>query len=320
MARRQYTLLVGLFALAAVVVLFYMTLMFGAGSGKYRNAITVTGVFNQAGGLIEKAPVFLSGVEIGLVQNIEVTGSGKVHIQMRVAQRVLRQGDVPEIAQRGVLGDVIVNFIRGEEPGELAPDNYEVVGKDPVDILKQAQKAIDLLTSPETVGTVHTILNNVAELTKNLAELSSQLSEDLGNLRRLFTAEFFDNARTIVENARKASDDLPELTREGTLILRDTRTNLIALTDNLTKNAERFDRILASIDEILGATARGEGTFGNLVQNPQLYNSAASAFDQIREMAGAFTRNAPFGIGKKYQAELEAEAAEAARRDQIWRR
>jgi phospholipid/cholesterol/gamma-HCH transport system substrate-binding protein len=320
MARRQYTLLVGLFALAAVVVLFYMTLMFGAGSGKYRNAITVTGVFNQAGGLIEKAPVFLSGVEIGLVQKIEVTSSGKVHVQMRVAQRVLRQGDVPEIAQRGVLGDVIVNFIRGEEPGELAPDNYEVVGKDPVDILKQAQKAIDLLTSEETVATVHTILNNVAELTKNLSGLTSQLSEDLANLRRLFTPEFLDDARAIVENARQASEDLPELTREGTLILRETRTNLIALAHNLSENAERFDNILASIDEILAATARGEGTFGNLVQNPQLYNSAVSMFDAMREMAGAFTRNAPFGIAKRYEAELEAAAAEAARREQIWRR
>ncbi len=313
MARKQYDLLVGLFALGAILVLAYMALVFGGGVRKYRDSMTVIGQFNQAGGLIENAPVYLSGVEIGLVNKIEVAVTGKVHVHMRVARQAkLRKSDVPEIAQRGVLGDVIVNFIRGEQPGELARENTLFVGKDPVDIIRQAERAISILTSEETVGTVRSILQNVEEIT-------GQLREDMENLRGLFTPEFLDDARAIVSNARKASEDLPELTREGTLILRETRTHLIQLAQNLSKNARHIDNMLASVDAILAATARGEGTLGNLVKNPELYDSTVSALDAMRDAVVAIKYHGPFW-GKRIRAEEEAKAAEAARRATIWRR
>ncbi len=313
MARKQYDLLVGLFALGAILVLAYMAIVFGGGVRKYRDSMTVIGQFNQAGGLIENAPVYLSGVEIGMVSKIEVAVTGKVHVHMRVARQAeLRKSDVPEIAQRGVLGDVIVNFIRGEQPGELARENTLFVGKDPVDIIRQAERAISILTSEETVGTVRSILRNVEEIT-------GQLREDMDNLRGLFTPEFLDDARAIVSNARKASEDLPELTREGTLILRETRTHLIQLAQNLSKNARHIDNMLASVDEILAATARGEGTLGNLVKNPELYDSTVSTLDAMRDAVVAIKYHGPFW-GKRIRAEEEAKAAEAARRATIWRR
>jgi phospholipid/cholesterol/gamma-HCH transport system substrate-binding protein len=313
MAHKQYDLLVGAFALGALVVLAYMILQFGGGVRKYRDTITVVGQFNQAGGLIVKAPVYLSGVEIGAVAKIEVTATGKVHVHMRVARQYgLRTSDVPEIAQSGVLGEVIVNFIRGEEQGDLAADGTFFEGKDPVDIIRQAQRIIAMLTDEKTVARVQNILGNVEAIT-------AELRQDLENLRALLTPEFLDDARTIVSQARVASEDLPELTQEGTLILRETRTHLIELAKNLSKNAEHIDSILASVDEILAATARGQGTVGNLVKNSELYESSVSTLDALRDAIVGIKYNGPFW-GKRIRAEEEAAAAETARRDAIWRR
>jgi phospholipid/cholesterol/gamma-HCH transport system substrate-binding protein len=313
MARKQYDLLVGAFALGALIVLGYMILQFGGGVRKYRDTITVVGEFNQAGRLIINAPVYLSGVEIGAVTKIEVTAAGKVHIHMRVARQAgLRTSDVPEIAQSGVLGEVTVNFIRGEQPAGLAADGAVFKGKDPVDIIKQAERAISLLTNEETVARVQSILGNVDDIT-------SELHKDLENMRALFTPEFFDDARTIVAQARAASEDLPELTRQGTLILRETRTSLVDLARHLSKNAKHVDSILASVDEILATTARGQGTIGNLVKNPELYDSGVSTLDALRDAIVAIKYNGPFW-GRRIKAEEEAAAAEAAQRAAIWRR
>jgi ABC-type transporter Mla subunit MlaD len=247
------------------------------------------------------------------VAQVEVTTTGKVHVHMRVARQYgLRTSDVPEIAQSGVLGEVIVNFIRGEEQGQPAKEGTLFVGKDPVDIFKQAEKMIAVLTDKQTVTRVQNILGNLELIT-------GELRQDLENLRSLFTPEFFDDARTIVAQARAASVDLPELTREGTLILRETRTHLIEAAKNLSKNAKRVDSILASVDEICAATARGQGTIGNLAKNPALYDSSVAALDALRDAIIGIKYHGPIW-GKRIRAEEEAAAAEAARRAEIWRR
>lgn len=334
MPRRQYHVLVGLFALGAILVLGYMILQFGqAGIRKYGDMITVKAQFNQAGRLIQNAPVYLSGVDIGYVQKVEVTTAGKVIVSMQVASDAgLRTGDVPEIAQTGVLGDVIVNFIGGIERGDLARDGTSFVGKDPVDLVKQAERVIEMLTNEETVATVRRILDNIEALTgeetralltgslENVHELTAQLRQDVETLRALFTPEFRENVQTIVANARQASEDLPEVMREGMLILRETRVHLIELAESLTRNTERFDSIIDSIDAILAATARGEGTIGLLVNDPQMYESTVKTINTMREAIVAIKYNLPLGIGRRIQAEEEAAAAEAARADQIWRR
>jgi phospholipid/cholesterol/gamma-HCH transport system substrate-binding protein len=334
MPRRQYHLLVGLFAVGAVIVLGYMILQFGRGGmRKYGDMITVRAQFNQAGRLIENAPVYLSGVEIGYVQKVEVTATGKVVVSMQVASDAgLRMADVPEIAQTGVLGDVIVNFIRRAEPGPIARDGTLFVGKDPVDLVRQAEIFVDLLTSEETVSTVRRILDNVEALTgeetrtllndslENIHELTKQLREDVETLRTVFTPEVRADIQAIIANARTASEDLPEIMREGRLILRETRVHLIELAENLTRNARRFDSIIESVETILATTARGEGTVGRLVNDPEMYESTVKALDELREAVVAIKYNLPLGIGRRIRAEEEEAAAEAARADQIWRR
>jgi len=326
MIRKQYTLLVGLFTLAAIIVLAYMILQLGGGPRRYGDSIEVVGVFNQAGGLIENAPVYFSGVEIGTVEKREISGTGQVLVHMRIAKFAkVRETDVPEIVQRGVLGDVVVNFIRGEEEGPLAGNNHLFVGKDPVDIIRRADEIIGktgefiekagelmgLLTSEETVSSVQNILRNIEEIT-------GQMREDLASLRQLFTPEFFEDARVIVANARKASDDLPELIREVALLFRETRLNTTEILKRLSRNTARFDRILASIDEILAAVAKGEGSLGSLVKDPALYNSTVSTLDALRDAIVAIKYHGPIW-GKRIRAEEEAERAEAERRDKIWR-
>jgi phospholipid/cholesterol/gamma-HCH transport system substrate-binding protein len=326
MIRKQYTVLVGLFALVAIVVLAYMILQLGGGPRRYGESITVVGEFNQAGGLIENAPVYFSGVEIGTVDKIEISGTGQVLVHVRVAKFAkVRETDVPEIVQRGVLGDVVVNFIRGEEQGPLAGHNHLFTGKDPVDIIRRADEIIGktgefiekagelmgLLTSEETVGSVQNILSNVEEIT-------GQIREDLANLRQLFTPEFFEDARVIVANTRKASDDLPELIGQAALLFRETRLNTTQILKQISRNTARFDSILASIDEILAAVAEGEGTLGGLLKDRALYDSTVLTLDALRDAVVAIKYHGPFW-GKRVRAEEEAERAQAARRDKIWR-
>lgn len=340
MARKQYDLLVGLFALGALIVLGYMIIQFTGGVRKYRDTIEVVAEFNQAGGLIKDAPVFLSGVEIGSVNDISVSPKGKVFVRIKVARQAgLREGDVPEIIQTGVLGDVTVNFIRGAEPGAIARSNAVFVGRDPVNIMREAELAIaavrsilEVLSSEETTNTLKGIMENVAKLTgeenrellrtslENISALTGEMRSDLETLRTVFTPELSKEIADIVGNTHQASADLPELTRETTLILRETRQNLIEITGNLNRNAERFDSIMASLDDILGKTARGQGTVSLLLNDPELYEAAVDTLVGVRQGIDDIKYNLPLGVGTKIRKAEEERQAEAAREDLIWRK
>ncbi|MBN1916883.1 MAG: MCE family protein [Verrucomicrobia bacterium] len=332
MARRQYDLLVGLFALGAILVLGYMILQFGGGARRYGDTIEVVGEFNQAGGLIKDAPVYISGVDSGRVTRIEVAPTGKVLVYMAVARQAgLRVGDVPEIAQIGVLGDVIVNFILGEERGAPAGKSTLFVGKDPVDIIKQADEVLKVFTSEKTVGSLRAILDNIEQLTgtenqalvsqalENLTRVTAELEQDMANVRELFNEDVRRDIQTIIANTRAASADLPELTRETTLILRETRTHLIQLAENLSENAEHFNNILAAVDEILATTARGDGTLGRLIKDPAMYDSTVTMLDAVRDAVTAIKYHGPIW-GSRVRAAEEAAAAEEVKASTIWRR
>jgi phospholipid/cholesterol/gamma-HCH transport system substrate-binding protein len=340
MARRQYDLLVGLFALGALIVLAYMIVQFGGGVHKYRDTIEVVVEFNQVAGLIKDAPVYLSGVEIGRVTDIRVTEAGKVHVSVKVARQAgLRAGDQPEILQTGVLGDVVVNFLRGEKPGELASSGTRFVGRDPVNIMAEAEKAVasirsilEILSSEETTSTLKGIMENIQALTgeenrellrtslENLSALTTEMRHDMETLRTVFTPEFSEDVRSIVANAQAASENLPELMSEGTLILRETRQNLIEIADSLNRNAARFDSIMASLDDILATIARGEGTIGLAIKDPEMYESTVGALASIKQALNDIKYNLPLGVGRRIKEAEEAEQAELAREQEIWKR
>ena len=65
-------LLVGLFVLAGLGALGYLTFQIGGLSWKRQGGLTVYAAFDDVGGLKQRSPVSISGVKVGEVSGVEL--------------------------------------------------------------------------------------------------------------------------------------------------------------------------------------------------------------------------------------------------------
>ena len=109
-------LLVGLFVLGGLVALGYLTFQVGGLSWRGDERLTVYAVFDDIGGLKQRAPVSISGVKVGEVTGVELDEL----LRARVVLELDGTLEVPvdsaaRILTSGVLGDQFVALEPGAE-------------------------------------------------------------------------------------------------------------------------------------------------------------------------------------------------------------
>lgn len=112
---------VGLFVLAAIAALAYLSLRLGGLELSPAQTMTIYANFDEIGGLKTRAPVVISGVRVGQVAAIDLADDYRA----RVALEVVRDLELPvdssaSIVTSGVLGDRYVSLQLGGEEEYLA--------------------------------------------------------------------------------------------------------------------------------------------------------------------------------------------------------
>lgn len=140
---------VGLFVLAGLGAVAYLSLQVGGLSYKGPGGLVLTAAFDQIGGLKARAPVVVSGVKVGQVTRIELAEVDDV-LRARVTLEVDGRLKLPvdtsaAIRTAGLLGDQFVAL----EPG--AEDELLKSG-DAIDITENAVSVEGLISKFVTDG------------------------------------------------------------------------------------------------------------------------------------------------------------------------
>jgi len=143
-----------------------MYLLVGGGQDFFARRTTLTTYMPDASGITEDSEVRLSGIRIGKVQSVELSGMLEprraVRTEMRVLTRYLK--NIPEDSQTDVsadnlVGDQFIDIAEGKSTIPLKEDG--VLQSEPV---RQAKDRVDL---------IKTLQNNLAQVDQILADLSS---------------------------------------------------------------------------------------------------------------------------------------------------
>jgi phospholipid/cholesterol/gamma-HCH transport system substrate-binding protein len=143
-----------------------MYLLVGGGRDFFARRTTLTTYMSDAAGITKDSEVRLSGIRIGTVQRVELSGRLEprraVRTQMRVLTRYLKS--IPEDSQTDVSADNLVGYqfidiAEGKSPIPIKEDG--VLESEPV---RQAKDRVDL---------IETLRNNLAQVDQILADLSS---------------------------------------------------------------------------------------------------------------------------------------------------
>ncbi len=310
---------VGLMVFATLIILGILVVMFGEMPkfiyGEYKLYIT----FDQAPGVNEGTPVRKSGILIGRVTSVRFSDDDtKVEVTVAIQNKYhLHKNEVCRV-QANLLGDASLEFITiAGKPGanELWKNGDSLKGVyaiEPTQMIANIQEKFD-----STISSVQSTSSDLGaasrKLTVTLESLNNLLDENREGIKKAVDQanEIMSSTHNVIGDKetqaelRAAIKEMPQMikdTHDTVLKMRETVAvvdrNLRnvegftkplgergeALIDNLDRGTQKLDQLVAEMLKFSRALNNSQGTIGQLVNNPELYqhiNRAARNIDEV---------------------------------------
>lgn len=300
-------MIVGLTAIAGLVILGYLIIMFGEVPRWVTDSYPLAIHFKDASGIASGTRVRLNGIDIGYVERVELKEPSYKGVVVR--SQIESKYRIPEsampTASAGLLGGGAQLNIRTEPPpqGEdekflsrdgtaelvgqtanLGEELTQVAGRLEENLRTQLEKFGEM--ADEFTAAARDVRSLLEE--RDLADVEAGKAE--GNLRTMIVhadqrlmemRETLEGINALVgeemrQEVRGALADVRGLTQDG-------REKLSILTERLTTTFDELDRTLHTTNTMLAEAKEGQGTLGRLVQDPQLYNAMTDAARRLTD-------------------------------------
>jgi len=251
---------VGLFVLAGIIILTYMSVKVGKFDFGKKKGYEIFAYFDNASGLNIDVPVEIAGIEVGRVEDIGLERR-KAKITMRIAPDTSIPSDSKAfIRTKGVLGDKFIQIIPGkpESPpikdGERIVDTYTPtdidqlinrIGEVALDIRKVSRSLGNVLGGKEGEDKMRQILDNITTSTASF----NRILED--NEKRI---------SSLLINFNEFSKDIKDVSGANKEYINRIVIDIKETTTQLKEAVEAFSMIAKKIE-------RGEGTLGRLIHD-----------------------------------------------------
>jgi phospholipid/cholesterol/gamma-HCH transport system substrate-binding protein len=120
MTHSSRDLMVGLFVLAGLLSIAYLSISVGGASFQNTGGIEIVALFDEVGSLKPRAPVVIGGVKVGRVKAIDLDPDLRARVLLDVSEGVQLPVDTSaSILTSGVLGDQYIALEPGAEEATL---------------------------------------------------------------------------------------------------------------------------------------------------------------------------------------------------------
>ncbi|GGH75693.1 mammalian cell entry protein [Phaeocystidibacter marisrubri] len=315
-----------LFVLSAVVL--YWGVNFLKGSDVFTSHTVLYGVYDNTQGLNPGRPVTINGNNVGIVNSIDFTPdySGTLLVTFQITTDY----PIPNNAKATIVSDVL-----GNKTVELNINGLDYLG--------DAAVSGDTLPTFIQPGLTEAVNEQLAPLKAKTEKLLGSLDTALAVFQGFLTKETQSDFRNSFANLNESFENLRSITHEANVYLVSSRpklqnitSNLDNLTSTLNANRGRLDTIFSNLaslsdtlakariaetmsqlavaskqaNEILLKVNNGEGTLGQLLNDPELYHnltSATAALDRLlldlRYNPNRYVEFSIFGSSPRYSQE-----------------
>lgn len=278
----------GIFILLTLLVLAGAILLMGQKTKLFIPTSALNITMSNVIGLKVGAPVWLAGVDVGVVQEIrfkDPRNSNEVQVTVEVDREALKKvGPDSQITikTRGLMGEKYVDIVPSQHYHEQPGDNYS--GQTVHTLDDVAQKAgmtferlnsivDDIQQGKGTLGKLATdtsLYTNTVQLTAELRELTTTINRGQGSLGRFTrSSEPYDKLMSILARADQTLQDIQN--SDGTLsrLIYDRE-----LYVKLTELAEKSIQAAGDVRELNRKLTSQESTLGMLLNDKQLYDKS----------------------------------------------
>lgn len=263
----------------------------------FRQSHRIYAYFDRVDGLSSGNYIYLNGVKVGSVKEIELTNDDRVRVTMGFDLGIkINRGSVAILESSGLLDEkaIIIEKSNSKEQvtyGEYIEGRYE---GGMMESLKEEGEMLsnNMSSSFNKLNVLLEQLNNVLTTENrgkvnrtltNLEVTSNEVSLLLNNKRNELESSI-DHLNSILATLDTLSTDNKE--QLDTVLVRLDRSlqEFEQLSTNLSNTTDMLNTILQKIDD-------GDGTLGKLVNDPSIYNSYDSLAVELRTLIKNINEN-----------------------------
>jgi len=257
---------VGVFVFIGLILAMVVVFLLGDGWAIFQRQYTLYSSFRDISGLKLDAPVYLAGIQVGKVDDIQFPDDLKdpqVMVKMKIKEDYrdrIRQDSLSRITTQGLLGDKAIFITMGTLEYAETKDGDTLNVKQGLSLEAISDRGTELL-------------NNVTKLSKNVDELVGDIRNNEGFVHALI---YDTEGKDIVRNLAKFTDSAQSLVRQvqngrGTihaLLYDPVDKDLGKAFSQTAQNLKAVSRDFAAIS---GRIDKGEGSIGGLINDPTVY-------------------------------------------------
>ncbi|MFV2007098.1 MAG: MlaD family protein [Longimicrobiales bacterium] len=270
---------VGLFVLLGGFA-FLATLYMLTDPATFRGRYMVTTSVESAMGLRNGDPVQMRGVNIGRVNQFDLTQStSEVFLVLEIeGEWAIPEGSRTRLVSTGLLGGRTVEVVPGTGP-PIAPLAYlpgsVVKGllDDTESLGEKGELVLDRIGALLSDSTITSLGASIQDLQALLSELSDVTRSESGTIKDM------------IASLNRAAQGLESMTAGGPKTgadLASAVTYADSLLQHMNQASVRLDRAAGSLEVIMARMERGEGTLGQLSTNDSLYHTLTATVESVR--------------------------------------
>ena len=308
-------LFVALAVLAAAIILERVGSFESLQPGKHVNAL-----FGNVQDLKIGDRVKMAGVEVGRVQDIQLTNN-KVVVMMKVRPTAqIKTDSIATIKFTGLMGQNFVSVDFGTPQGEPLKDNQYIATTEQADLSAMMQKIYKVAEGVENVtksftgfkidtlvGPLRDFINaNKDPLTATISnvqvmslEISSNIEQGKGTLGKLIQDEtLYNTALSTVSNLQDTATEIKATVADARKVVDEVNAGKGTIGRLVTddKLYRETTESMSNLKEILQKVNQGQGTVGKLVNDQEFYKNAKLTLQKLDQATESLEDQGPLSV------------------------
>ena len=272
---------VGIFILLGLAIFILTILTLGSQKKTFERTIVVKSFFDDVNGLQKGNNIWFSGVKVGTIKKVTLTGKGQVEVDMNVeshSRQFIRKDAKAKISTDGLIGNKIIEIYGGTlNAGEI--EDGDLLGN------------TKLLSTDAMMNTLSKNNDNLLQITSDFKVISGRIVEGKGSIGKLLTDETMSNQiDATAATLRKATENLQKLSANVaayTAKLNDKGT----LANDLVTDTVIFSRLRSTVTQLQEVAAASKQVINKLDTSSSSLSAGLKTLNN-----GLNNKNAPLGL------------------------
>jgi phospholipid/cholesterol/gamma-HCH transport system substrate-binding protein len=266
--------IVGIFTLLGLAIFIITILTLGSQRKTFERSITVKSFFDNVNGLQKGNNIWFSGVKVGIIKKVLITGKGQVEVDMNIeeqSKQFIRKDAKAKLSTDGLIGNKIIEIYGGTlTAGEIESGDILATDK--------------LLSTDAMMNTLSQNNDNLLRITNDFKIISSRLVKGEGSIGKLLTDE------TMVNQINAT-----------TSTLQNTARNLERLSHNVSAYAAKLSNKGTLANDLVTDTVIFSRLRETVSQLQQVANTSQAAISNLENAGNALNnglndKSSPIGM------------------------